>query len=30
VTRKFGEVILKKLRTGKPTKALRDLMRNAD
>jgi hypothetical protein len=27
VTRKSGEVILKQTRTGKPTKALRDLMR---
>ena len=30
VTRKSGEAILKQTRTGKPTKALRDLMRDAD
>ena len=30
VTRKSGEAILKQARTGKPTKALRDLMRNGD
>jgi len=30
VTRKSGEAILEKTRTGKPTKGLRDLMRNAD
>jgi hypothetical protein len=30
VTRKSGEAILEKTRTGKPTRALRDLMRDAD
>ena len=30
VTRKSGEAILKAARTGKPTKALRELMRNGD
>ena len=30
VTRRSGEAILGKMRTGKPTKALRDLMRDAD
>ena len=30
VTRKSGEAILKQARTGKPTKALRDLMRNGN
>jgi len=30
VTRKSGEAILEKMRAGKPTKALRDLMREAD
>jgi len=30
VTRKSGAAILEKTRTGKPTKGLRDLMRNAD
>lgn len=30
VTRKSGKLILKKMRTGRPTKALRDLMRDAD
>jgi len=30
VTRRSGEKILKKMRTGKATKALRDLMRDGD
>lgn len=30
VTRKSGEAILRATRTGKPTKALRELMRDAD
>ena len=30
VTRKSGEAILKATRTGKPTKALRELMRDGD
>ena len=30
VTPKAGEAILGKMRTGKPTRALRDLMRDAD
>lgn len=30
VTRKSGEAILEQIRTGKPTKALRELMRDAD
>lgn len=30
VTRKSGEAILKQARTGKPTKALRSLMRDGD
>lgn len=30
VTRKSGEAMLHQARTGKPTKALRDLMRNGD
>jgi hypothetical protein len=30
VTRRSGEEILKKMRTGKATKALRDLMRDGD
>jgi hypothetical protein len=30
VTRKSGEAILEKIRTAKPTKALRRLMRDAD
>lgn len=30
VTRKSGEAILKQTRTGEPTKALRDLMRDGD
>jgi hypothetical protein len=30
VTRKSGEVILKAARTGKPTKALRELMRDGN
>ncbi len=30
VTRKSGELILRKIRSGKPTKALRDLMRDGD
>jgi hypothetical protein len=30
VTRRSGAAILKKMRSGKPTKALRDLMRDGD
>lgn len=30
VSRKSGELILRKIRSGKPTKALRDLMRDGD
>jgi hypothetical protein len=30
VTRRSGEAILKQMRSGKPTKALRDLMRDGD
>jgi hypothetical protein len=30
VTRKSGEAILKQMETGKPTEALRDLMRDGD
>jgi hypothetical protein len=30
VTRKSGEAILKQMKTGKPTKALRDLMGDGD
>jgi hypothetical protein len=30
VTRRSGEAILKRMRSGKPTKALRDLMRDGD
>ncbi len=30
VTRKSGEAILKQMETGKPTEALRDLMRDED
>ena len=30
VTRESGELILRKIRSGKPTKALRDLMRDGD
>jgi len=30
VTRRSGEALLKQLRTGKPTRALRDLMRNGN
>ena len=30
ITRKSGETILKQMETGKPTRALRDLMRDRD
>jgi hypothetical protein len=30
VTRKSGQAILKQLKTGRPTKALRDLMRDGE
>jgi hypothetical protein len=30
VTRQSGEAILKKMKSGKPTKALRDLMREGE
>jgi hypothetical protein len=30
VTRRSGEAILKQMRSGKPTRALRDLMRDGD
>ncbi len=30
VTRKSGEAILKQIKSGKPTRALRDLMRSGD